>query len=34
MHMQPMHVYAKKEDSFINVEVVHTYMFLNGFTIR
>jgi hypothetical protein len=24
MHMQPMHVYAEKEDSFINVEVVHT----------
>jgi hypothetical protein len=37
MHMQPMHVYAEKEDSFINVEVVvHTYIhiFLNGFTIR
>jgi hypothetical protein len=27
MHMQPMHVYAEKEDSFINVEVVvHTYI--------
>ena len=24
MHVQPMHVYAEKEDSFINVEVVHT----------
>ena len=28
MHMQPMHVYAEKEDSFINVEiVVYTYMY-------
>jgi hypothetical protein len=27
MHMQPMHVYAEKEDSFINVEiVVYTYL--------
>ena len=31
-----MHVYAEKEDSFINVEVVYTYIhvFPNGFTIR
>jgi hypothetical protein len=27
MHMQPMHIYAEKEDSFINGEiVVHTYI--------
>jgi hypothetical protein len=24
MHMQPMHVYAEKEDSFINVGIVVT----------
>ena len=35
MHMQPMHVYAEKEDSFINVEVVvYIHVFPNGFTIR
>ena len=25
MHMQPMNVYAEKEDSFINVEIVVVY---------
>ena len=25
MHMQPMHVYAEKEDSFINVEIVYIH---------